>query len=91
MNCVTSCPVGAITADDYPSGIIRKDLCARYSKKLLSQFISPCGICIKVCQVGKDRIHFGREDISIYKNFEKYPEYHNAWEHVQQYGGKNPK
>ena len=91
MNCVTYCPVGAINADDYPSGIIRKDLCARYSKKLLSRFISPCGICIKVCPVGKDRIHYGSEDISIYKNFEKYPEYHNAWEHVRRYGGKNPK
>jgi len=91
MNCVRSCPVDAINADDYPSGIIRKDLCARYSKKLLSQFISPCGICIKVCPVGKDRVHFGSKDISIYKNFEKYPEYHNAWEHVRRYGGKNYK
>ena len=87
MNCVNSCPSGAINTDDYPLGIIRKDLCARYSKKLVNRFISPCGICIKVCPIGRDRIHYGREDTSIYRNFEKSPEYHNAWKHVQRYGG----
>ncbi|MGP8331573.1 MAG: epoxyqueuosine reductase [Methanosarcinaceae archaeon] len=90
MNCVNCCPVGAINTNDYPSGIIRKDLCARYSKKLLSRFISPCGICIKVCPVGNDRTHYGNEDMSVYKNFEKYPEYHSAWDHVRRYGGKSP-
>lgn len=88
MDCANGCPVGAIDEIDYPGGIINKNLCTGYSEKLRNRYISPCGICIKVCPVGEDRVHFRREDTSLYTNPEKYPKYHNAWEHVRRYGGK---
>lgn len=86
MDCIRFCPVGAVDEDDYPQGIIRKDLCARYSKKLRERYISPCGVCIKVCPVGGDRAHYNRQDTAIYENPED--PYHSAWEHVRRYGGK---
>ena len=88
MNCVRNCPVGAIEHVDYPKGIIHKNICARYSEQLRSRYISPCGVCIKVCPVGEDRQYYGREDTLLYENVDKYPQYHNAWWHVRQYGGK---
>lgn len=88
MDCVRCCPVGAIDKKDYPEGIIRKDLCSKYSEKLRNRFISPCGVCIKVCPVGEDRKHYGREDTSIYTDGDKYRAHHEAWGHVRRYGGK---
>ncbi|MCL7410401.1 MAG: epoxyqueuosine reductase [Methanosarcinaceae archaeon] len=88
MGCVRCCPVGAIDKKDYPEGIIRKDLCSKYSEKLRNRFISPCGVCIKVCPIGEDRKHYGREDTSIYTDCDKYRVHHEAWEHVRRYGGK---
>ncbi len=92
MDCVRQCPVSAIDKNDYPDGLIRKDLCARYSKKLRDRYISPCGVCIKVCPVGEDRVLYGREDVSVYVNKSKGKgkdsELQDAWEHVRGYGGK---
>lgn len=88
MDCVKCCPVGAINEDDYPKGIIDKKLCARYSEKLRNRYISPCGVCIKVCPIGEDRIHYKRQDTSIYLKPENAKKYHNAREHVRKYGGK---
>lgn len=87
MNCVEQCPVGAIDDEDYPGGLIRKDLCARYSKNLRDRYISPCGVCIKVCPVGEDRVLYKREDVSVYRDDDG--RLRNAWEHVRRYGGKN--
>ena len=88
MDCVKCCPVGAIDEQDYPEGIIDKKLCAKYSEKLRDRYISPCGVCIKVCPVGDDRAHYMRQDTSIYTDPKKNPEYQKSWEHVRQYGGK---
>ena len=91
MDCVRQCPVRAIDEKDYPDGIIRKDLCARYSKKLRDRYISPCGVCIKVCPVGEDRVLYGREDVSVYGDKSKDSELWDAWEHVRGYGGETEK
>lgn len=88
MDCVRSCPVGAIDEESYPQGIINKKVCATHSEKLRSRYIAPCGICIKVCPVGDDRVHYGRQNTSIYRHPHRYPEYHTGWEHVRRYGGK---
>ncbi len=55
---------------------------------LRKQYNSPCGICIKVCPVGRDRKVFNREDTSIYTRKDGFERYHDAWEHVQRYGSK---
>ncbi len=92
--CVINCPVNAIPgkigskdgSEDYPSPM-NKIRCATRSKQLRKEFRSPCGICIKVCPVGKDRKVFKREDMSIYSN-ENNSKYKKAWEHVKNYGSK---
>jgi epoxyqueuosine reductase len=76
-----------LSKNDFPP-LINKIKCARRSKKLRKQYRSPCGICIKVCPVGKDRVVFGREKTSMYETREGFEKYHNAWEHVRHYGSK---
>lgn len=89
MRCVRMCPTNALDKNDYPQGLTDKKTCAAYNNSQLNrQGISPCGICIKVCPVGKDRTFYDREDASIYTNKERFPEYHKSWEHVRTYGQK---
>ena len=88
MKCVEMCPVGALDEEDYPEGLTNKAACLSRNNALSKRFISPCGICIKVCPVGKDREVYGREDSSIYTDTKNYPLHHRAWEHVRAYGGK---
>lgn len=52
MKCVNECPVNAINGDVYPGGF-DKLLCVERSGTLADKGISPCGICIAVCPVGK--------------------------------------
>ena len=85
--CVKMCPVEALDREDYPQGLTDKKSCSAHSAELNQKGISPCGICIKVCPVGKDRKLFGREDGSIYSSKDKHPAEHRAWEHVRRYGG----
>jgi epoxyqueuosine reductase QueG len=86
--CIDVCPVNAIPGTDYPGGITDKITCATRSEALLKRFISPCGLCIKVCPVGEDRTLFHREDMSIYDEDKKESRScHAAWEHVRAYGG----
>lgn len=86
--CVKNCPVGAIPKKgDFPPPVDKK-LCAIRSLKLRDEYRSPCGICIKVCPVGKDRELFWRKDMSIYSKDKRFEKYHRAWEHVRKYGSK---
>ncbi len=92
LACAVQCPVKAIESE-YPSGntappLINKMKCANRSKTLRKKYSSPCGICIKVCPVGRDREVFNRQDTSIYTNKSDFESYHEAWEHVQRYGSK---
>ncbi len=92
--CVKQCPVNAIpdkielkdVSDNFPQSI-DKISCATRSKMLRKKFISPCGICIKVCPVGRDRKTFNREDMSIYSN-KKNNSYKKAWNHIKKYGSR---
>lgn len=86
--CVNNCPVGAIPkTGDFPPAVDKK-LCAIRSAELRDEYKSPCGICIKVCPVGKDRELFGRKNMAIYSDNKKFEKYHDAWEHVRKYGSK---
>ncbi len=86
--CVEACPVHALDGRDYPAGLTDRKSCATRSEALAKRFISPCGLCIKVCPVGEDRKRFGREDPELYNEgnagFERY---HRAWNHVRSCGG----
>ncbi len=87
MRCVRMCPSGALEGKDYPEGITDKKACTAFSDELNKKYISPCGICIKVCPIGEDRRVFGREDASMYEDEEGYEKYHRARAHVRSYGG----
>ncbi len=89
MACVKMCPSNALDTKDYPHGLTDKDACTFFNIELNKRFVSPCGICIKVCPVGCDRLHYGREDISIYSEKSDLSDHHRAWYHVRSHGGKN--
>jgi epoxyqueuosine reductase QueG len=88
MRCARSCPARAIEEGEYPAQLTLKDRCTEHNIGLASRYISPCGICIKVCPVGEDRVRFERPDAGMYSRRDKYPEHHRAWEHVRAYGGR---
>ena len=86
--CVKNCPVKAIPQKgDFPPPVDKR-LCAIRSAKLKEEYRYPCGICIKVCPVGKDRELFDRKNMSLYSKDKRFEKYHNAWEHVRKYGSK---
>jgi len=88
MQCVECCPVQALTEGTYPESLTDKSACSARSEELASRYISPCGLCIRVCPVGEDRVQFSRENTRRYQ--EGRPEFerdHRAWSHVQKYGG----
>ncbi len=88
MRCVDMCPSKSLNRQNYPEGLTDKMACASYSAKLNERYISPCGICIKVCPVGDDRGLYGRNEPSIYSDRDRFAEYHRAWNHVRSYGGR---
>lgn len=90
MRCVTMCPSKALGKHDYPQGLTDKTACASYSAKLNERYVSPCGICIKVCPVGDDRKQYSREDLSIYTDRAQFSGHHDAWNHIRAYGGRAP-
>jgi len=88
MRCRDACPVHALGSEEYPGSLTEKGACAARSEDLARRFISPCGICIKVCPVGEDRKLFERRKMGIYNEEDsRYEGYHRAWEHVRSYGG----
>ncbi|MDT8358468.1 MAG: 4Fe-4S binding protein, partial [Methanomicrobiaceae archaeon] len=88
MRCVEMCPTRSLSGEEYPEGLTAKKACAAWSATLSEQEIAPCGICIRVCPVGEDRVHFGREDPSIYEKDGSSAVLRRAWDHVRRYGGK---
>jgi epoxyqueuosine reductase QueG len=89
MRCVKICPVKALDGREYPAGLTDKKACAARSEALNNRYISPCGLCIKVCPAGKDRKRFHREDMMIYNEEDtRFDQYHSAWKQVRMYGGR---
>lgn len=93
MACSRFCPIGAISDDKmkpYPLLKTDKSRCAAYLDMLGKKGTSRCGVCIKVCPVGKDRILFDRKNISIYddseKGNQKKEKLVRVWNHVRSYG-----
>ena len=71
LKCTRQCPVAAVPDKHYPEGIVDKKLCVGNSERLSKEGISPCGRCIAVCPIGKDRITGPTDDavsaIRVYK------------------------
>jgi epoxyqueuosine reductase QueG len=89
MQCVGICPVKALDGREYPEGLTDKKTCATRSEALYKRYISPCGLCIKVCPIGEDRKMYKSEDPRIYHEEDtSFDQYHRAWKHVRSYGGR---
>jgi len=88
MLCVKTCPSNSINREDYPKGLTDKKICSNYSAELNKHYVSPCGICVKVCPIGDDRMLYQRNNSEIYVDKNNFARYHRAWEHVRAYGGK---
>ena len=84
--CVNLCPTHALEEGEYPGNLTDKNTCADYSSELNQKFISPCGVCIKVCPVGADREGYNRTDPAIYSSGSGGEGLQRSWDHVRQYG-----
>jgi len=73
----------------YPfHGLTDKNICAIRSEALYQRYISPCGLCFKVCPIGEDRTLYLREDPTSYIEEDKTcDQYHRAWKIVRSYSG----
>ncbi|TAJ45846.1 epoxyqueuosine reductase [Methanofollis fontis] len=86
MACVRMCPARALGGEDYPAGLTDKHACAENSAALERRRLAPCGICAKVCPIGRDRDLYSRRNIGVYAD---PPEnLRRAWGHVRSYGTK---
>jgi epoxyqueuosine reductase QueG len=86
--CAQCCPTKAFQMDGKgPVGAMDKKACAIYHTKLKDSYRFPCGVCIKVCPVGKDRKLYESEDVRKYLSLESSEE-KQGWLHCQAYGGK---
>ncbi|MDD4138170.1 MAG: 4Fe-4S binding protein, partial [Methanoregula sp.] len=89
MRCVDACPVQAIDGKEYPDGLTDKSACAIRSEALNNRFLSPCGICIRVCPVGEDRKQTHREDMGMYDEENPgFSPYRRSWKHVRSHGSR---
>jgi epoxyqueuosine reductase QueG len=67
--CARLCPARAITKRrDAVLGDLDKDACTRHHIALKEEMRWPCGICVKVCPVGKDRLLFESHSVKPYRD-----------------------
>jgi epoxyqueuosine reductase QueG len=89
MACVNACPVNALDGRDYPAGLTDRIACAARSFELDRRYLSPCGLCIRVCPVGDDRRVFHRQDTEMYDEAdERAGPLHRSWRHIRTYGSR---
>ena len=89
--CRNCCPVGALTGDrKAPCAVMDMNACTVRHQELKASGNWPCGICTKVCPVGRDRIRYRRTDLNLYRQeLQGNPEDHpaiRAWDHVRAFG-----
>ncbi|MDP4269325.1 MAG: epoxyqueuosine reductase [Bacteroidota bacterium] len=91
--CKHCCPTGAFTTRKELVALMDKKKCADYHHQLKKELHYPCGVCIKVCPVGKDRKLYGMTKkkylnelkvLSENKNAEDY----RSWVHLRSFGSK---
>jgi epoxyqueuosine reductase QueG len=67
--CVSSCPANALNGDMYPGGLDKMS-CVGRTEKLAERGITPCGICIAVCPIGKRVIPPSEEFVKSVQKYE---------------------
>lgn len=87
--CAKCCPMHAIEIDkDSKIGPMNKRKCSEYHVRLHEAYRFPCGVCIKVCPVGKDRKLYNSKNIAKYISQHTEKQEYLAWKHCQRYGSK---
>jgi epoxyqueuosine reductase QueG len=92
--CAKCCPKKAITMrKDRVIGDYDKTACLEMTEELTARRCYPCGICTKVCPIGKDRLLY--KQAGVMKKYLKEaealatnpddPEY-KSWSHIRKYG-----
>jgi len=93
--CQKLCPSQAFTTQE--KNVVAnmdKVACARYHAELKNENRYPCGICIKVCHVGKDRELYNSTNIKLYleekEAIQKDPDdiRYQGWVHCRTHGSK---
>ena len=94
--CARCCPEGVLKEEVDATGYYYQFDpygCARWHQELTRRRAYPCGICTKVCPVGKDRDLYQEKNMAKkYLNEQKalaggidHPDY-KSWNHIRQYG-----
>ena len=87
--CAKWCPTKSFEIDkDSKIGSMDKIRCAEYHADLRAAYRFPCGVCIKVCPVGKDRKLYNSKNTSKYFSHGNENQKQESWKHCQKYGSK---
>jgi epoxyqueuosine reductase len=91
--CKKCCPTAAFTTTANLIADMDKKKCAEHHAKLRGAYRYPCGVCIKVCPIGEDRLIYGQKEekylnetaqISSGANTSEYA----GWIHCRNFGSK---
>ncbi|KAA6330499.1 3-chloro-4-hydroxyphenylacetate reductive dehalogenase [termite gut metagenome] len=91
--CRKCCPTSAFTSTGNVIADMNKYECAEYHKQLKERYRYPCGVCIKVCPIGKDRKLYGMDtkkylnEKEVLKQNPEAEEY-SDWTHLRNFGAK---
>lgn len=89
LMCAKGCPTNTFEIDkDVSIGSMDKRNCAEYHAKLRDAYRFPCGVCIKVCPVGRDRELYNSRNIARYHPHGSENQEQQAWKHCQRYGSR---
>lgn len=92
--CASLCPKNAIRPrEDCIIGDYDKTACLRMHEELVARRSHPCGVCTKVCPIGKDRLLYKskgsrkkyveeKDTLAINPDDPKY----QSWTHIRKYG-----
>jgi epoxyqueuosine reductase QueG len=92
--CASLCPKSAIKdREDQVIGDYDKKACLEMHEELVARRANPCGICTKVCPIGKDRLLYKsknsrrkyveeKEKLDINQEDPSY----QSWSHIRRYG-----
>jgi epoxyqueuosine reductase QueG len=92
--CGKCCPTSAFTTTENLIANMDKFKCAEYHAQLKNEYHYPCGVCIKVCPIGKDRKLYGNNSIKYLNeknelNQDPSANKYSDWVHIRSFGSKS--
>jgi len=92
--CGKCCPTSAFTTTANLIANMDKFKCAEYHAQLKNEYHYPCGVCIKVCPIGKDKKLYGNNSIKYLNeknelNQDPSANKYSDWVHIRSFGSKS--